>query len=466
MVEINEMEGMEDARWAEEFGEALSVAVSSAVAKARDKPELSIDRFAEMVRAAERDVTQITRLIGYAIGFRPEPEDAVRLICGRPEIVELFERTEGPEEFALSGLRTSYISGDRRSFVLELVARLVRSAVLVGVPNTVSRFEEMLERGAAKALPGLEATFVSGLGLRERWDIVQGLSAVPYDEYRQSELISFAAFAYDGFVREASNTDDSGRMPPVAVILQEFRWGPAISRGYAWPDIRYRGNGGEPFDMASLVNLLSVVGEAPLNVVGRQARAQRWFYDLLDENFDIGMDHLVRSPVGVVRGDGKGLSAAGKVEFERLLRLWQGFSMPDRSRIDLAVSRLAGAMSRTGTLAGEDKVLDVAIALEILYGMTRRTKLSKRVSAFLGGDPDERASTESDVDRLYRWRVDVVHGLDGQADRDSMAEAISKGSNLARRTLRAYLDRGSIPARPEWAQLERSDAANTGGGRQ
>lgn len=457
------MNEMEHGRWAGEFAEALQVAVSSAVATATDKPELSMDRFADLLRAAERDVTQTTRLNEYALDFRPEPEDAVRLVCGRPEVFELLERGDGPEEFALSGLRNGYLFPDRRSFVLELVARLVRSSVLSGVPETVRRFEEVLERSAARNLPGLEATFVSGLSLDRRWDIAEGLSAVPYDEYRRGELSSsFATFAFDGMVHEAGNANRPRRIPPVAVLLQELRWGPAISRGFAKPHIKHLGNRGEPFDMAPLVNLLSVVGEAPLRVIGRRARAKRWFYELLDETIDIGMDHLVRSPVETLLGEGVELSEDGKAEFERLLPLWQGFAIPDRSRIDLAVSRLAGAMSRTGSLAGEDRVLDMAIAFEILYAMTNRTKLSKRVGAFLGGTPVERAAIESDVDLLYGWRVDIVHGLHAQTDRDSIAKTASTGSNLARRTLQAYLQRGSIPVRAEWTQLERTNAANTG----
>ena len=461
MAAINRIAGVQ---WNRGFSEALKIAVSSAVATAKGKPELTIDLFADMMRAAEHDISQTTRLIGYALDFRPEPEEAVQLVCARPEIVELFDHSEGPEEFALSGLHSSYISADRRSFALELVARLVFSAVLSGVPNTVRRFDEALQRSTERNLPGLEATFVSGLSLGERWNIADGLYAVPYHEYRRRELVgSSAASVYDYFVRESSSADRAGRMPPVAVLLQEFRWGPALLRGPGRPEIRYRGVGGEPLDMTSVVNLLSAIGEVPLKVVGRQARAERWFYDLLDKNFDIGMDHLVRSPVEASPGDGMELSADRKAEFERLLPLWQVFAKPDRRRIDLAVSRLSGALSRTGSLSVEDRILDVAIALEILYCMTKRVKLSKRVGAFLGGDPVERARTESDVDRLYQCRVGIVHGLNAEADRDSWTEAASKGSNVARQTLRSYLKRGSIPERAEWTQLERTNGANIGG---
>ena len=134
-----EMIETEDAGWAKEFSAALQVAVSSAVARAWDKPELTMERFAEMTRAAERDVSQTKRIVGYSIGFRSEPEEAVRLICNRPEIVELFERGDGSDGFSLNALRSSFDCAGRREFVLALIARLVHSALLSGIPKTVRR---------------------------------------------------------------------------------------------------------------------------------------------------------------------------------------------------------------------------------------------------------------------------------------------------------------------------------------
>ena len=447
----------DDAGWSGEFGAALQVAMSSAVARAWGKPELTIEQFAEMTKAAERDVSQTSRVIGYTIEFRSEPEEAMRLVCGRREIVELFDRCEGPEEFTLSAIRTSQTFGDRRGFVLGLIARLVGSALLSGIPETVRRFEALLRRSALKALPGLHATFVAGLSLGGRWDIADGLYAVPYEQYRQSELSSLAMYMFDDMVREVGSGPRGIQALPIAVLAQEFRWGPAISRGSNRPEIQYLGNGGERLDMGSLVNLLSASARAPLKVMGGQPRAVRWYYELVDRNFDIGMEHFVRSPVEAVPGEGVELSAEERGEFERLLQLWASFAKTDRTRIDLAVSRLAGALARTGSLSSEDKVLDAVIALEILYGMTKRTKLCGRVGGFLGDTPNQRSRIEGEVDRLYQWRVDIVHGLDVEDDRNRIAEAAAAGMHIARKSLKNYLERGSILTRAEWRQLERRE---------
>ncbi|MCY3747040.1 MAG: hypothetical protein OXH05_12500 [Acidobacteria bacterium] len=449
-----EMIETEDAGWAKEFSAALQVAVSSAVARAWDKPELTMERFAEMTRAAERDVSQTKRIVGYSIGFRSEPEEAVRLICNRPEIVELFERGDGSDGFSLNALRSSFDCAGRREFVLALIARLVHSALLSGIPKTVRRFEALLEGSVARELPGLHATFVAGVGLKERWDIGEGLYAQPYDEYRQGELSSLARYLFDDMVREVRSGSSGRRVLPVAVLVQKFRWGPAISSRRAMPEIKYLANGGAPLDVASLVNLLAISVDGPLQVVGQCTRAARWFYELIDTTCDIGMEYFARSPVEGGPREVRELTAEGRVEFERLLKLWRGLAKSDRRRINLAISRLAGVLSRTGSLAGEDRVLDAAIALEILYGMTKRAKLCDRVGRFLGDTPRERSEIEGEVDRLYQWRVDIVHGLKPEDDRSRIAEAAAAGKRLARESLRKHLERGSMPTRAEWKQLE------------
>ena len=56
----------------------------------------------------------------------------------------------------------------------------------------------------------------------------------------------------------------------------------------------------------------------------------------------------------------------------------------------LAVRRLAASLSRPGGPFGEeDRILDVAIALEIFYGGKQGHELAKRAARLLGADATE-----------------------------------------------------------------------------
>lgn len=450
------MRKSECSSWAGSLGKALESAMSSAVAEAYGQPELTLDEYAFAVANADRDISQLMRSTRYSVRFRLEPNEAVRLICERPEVAAVLGDKGEADEFALQGLRSGYTKADQREFALAIIARLVCSATLSGVPETVRRFEDVLERSAAKDLPGWEATFISGLNLEGRWDIAEGLFALPYDEYRREHLRSMAAPIFDFMLQRAGNVESSVEESPITVILQEIRWGPAVAAGFGSTEIMYPGFGGKAVDVASLVNLLSVIGDLRLRIAGQEARAERWFYDLFGHGLDLGMNHFVRSPVELVSGEGKELLPEHKAEFERLAPLCLTFEETDRPRIDLAVSRLAGALSRTGSLADEDRILDVAIALEILYAMPERTRLSERTGRFLGSTPDERAGIESMIDRFYESRVAIVHGLRREADRDSMTGAFSEGLDIAKRTVKALLERGSMLSRTDWKLVERA----------
>lgn len=440
-----------DTPWVKDFSNALELAMSSAVAVAEGRPELTLDQY---VRAIW-NVTQRPRLNGYFLQFRIDPDETVRLICGHPKIARIFEENEEPQEFVLTGLRSSYSNTNQRQFALGLIRHLVCSAKLSGILATARRFEEMLERSAEKDLSGLEATFVSGLSLGGRMDIAEGLSAIPYDEYRREHLGSFTAVMYDHLVQRNTIVERSGQLSPIAVILQEFRWGPAIARGSDPPTIKFRGNGGEALDVVPLINLLSVIGNLRLRVVGQERRAERWFYELAGQHLDIGLNHHHRGPVDLVPGNDNELSAKQKAEFERLAPLWLAFAEePDKKSIGLAMSRLAGALSRAGSLAEEDKILDVAIALEILYGVQNKARLSKRSEGLLSEDQTEREHIKRIIKRFFKCRNEIVHHQSQRYDQGSMNTAFFGGFNIAVRTMRRHLKCRSMPSEEEWQRLE------------
>ena len=85
---------------------------------------------------------------------------------------------------------------------------------------------------------------------------------------------------------------------------------------------------------------------------------------------------------------------------------------PDRTDATrLAIRRLAGSFSRPGGRFGqEDRILDVAIALEMLYGGMTGHKLAQRAAALLGEIAAEQKGTYDQAKGFYDVRSRIVHG--------------------------------------------------------
>ena len=94
--------------------------------------------------------------------------------------------------------------------------------------------------------------------------------------------------------------------------------------------------------------------------------------------------------------------------------------------------------------AGDDKILDVAIALERMYGLDGGEishKMRTRIAWFLGVDAKSRFREMKTVKDFYEARSAIVHNrkkASWQRDR----EAFRKGFDTAKRTLFKLLHEG------------------------
>lgn len=428
---------------------------------AEGKTPLALDQYAQAIRSTEQGIFQRHHLTGYRFKFRKPPDKALELVESHHEIVKLFGVHGKQEKCSLFGLSGGSSHKDQHQLFLSLVERAVLSAALFGIPKTVQRFEKMLALSAKRELVGLEFTFVAGLNLETKWTIAEGLCAVPYDNCRREYLNAGAVFDYDCLVRHDPIVKGPEKPPPVAVFMQKFKWGPAIVKGSDPDWTRHWGNGGKWIDVASLVNLLSAIGNCPLVIIGQEGRAEPWFYELIGRGLDIGMNYFNRSPIDFIRRnrDQQFISPEKKAEFEKLVPLWLKFlelnkENSDRERIGLAISRLAGAVARTGSLAEEDKIIDVAIALEISYRSHRKDILPERVNKYLGKNPDECTGLKNAIKLLYDWRNYIVHGRNRENVQGSMTEAFSGGFDIAVRTIRTHLEKGFMPSQSYWEQTQ------------
>ena len=126
------------------------------------------------------------------------------------------------------------------------------------------------------------------------------------------------------------------------------------------------------------------------------------------------------------------------------------------------LSRLAEALGRSGQYASQDKILDVAIALERMYEPDSPEvtfKLKARAACFLESDTAERKRVFKEIGNFYTARSAIVHGPKGKKKRTAQSEeeAFDSGFKLARRSLLKLLGEGPAPGEWDDVILERRE---------
>ena len=152
---------------------------------------------------------------------------------------------------------------------------------------------------------------------------------------------------------------------------------------------------------------------------------------------------------------GTEVSAQNQGVSEQALNDWDSFATADRESMSLAITRLSTSLSRSGTLAEHDRVLDISIALEILYKLDNGEityKLSTRAGWYLGKEANERLQIRKTISDFYGLRSAIVHGAqDKRSNRES--ETHNQALDIARKTLLMHLARGSMPGNQHWPEI-------------
>ena len=130
----------------------------------------------------------------------------------------------------------------------------------------------------------------------------------------------------------------------------------------------------------------------------------------------------------------------------------QLFKQPDLDgwKYKPVISRLAEALARGNRYASEDKIVDVAIALERMYeivGQELTYRLKTRAACYLEVDMEGRKRVFNDLDDFYNARSKIVHGRKSKAQEmekvsEDQRTAFETGFEVARRTLIKLLREG------------------------
>ena len=347
-----------------------------------------------------------------------------------------------------------------------LVSHLAKRAMKDSGEQAAQLLHRYLTAGEEANLPAYEIVLLHGLRLDRRFDLGSEAYLAPYED----------AKATYGLPDEPEKwLNGAGRNPsrsPTAVLVRSLRWGPGVapppddgnfsnkSHQACAPKVKYRFPGDYEIDLANrfpddskvLVDLLSIATRSPLISHTSFVRVAKWVEEL-DPNFAFGL-----------RSSSAYLSDAWPKEhqlcqqdaaaFAALASRWCTYR-GKRDVIDLAIRRLAASFARGGgPFSAEDRILDVSIALEIMYGPIKHKltyQLATRAKRLLGQGTDQRGWISARVKSFYEVRSAIVHGQKKiKGGRRAIDKALEDGRDLACLTLAELLSQGPVR---DWDKL-------------
>ena len=374
-------------------------------------------------------------------------QNATDVLCRHPALEKLLKTSD---QLHLRSLVTIF-AHNAVELKSELINRLVATANRTSIEEAVRICDKVLTDSEKQNLPGFDLTSFVGLKLTKRWDIVLGLYAIPYESIQQ-ELGQRQVCLYEPTMFELNPKGEKS----VTVLVRELRWGPIIisSAGSTTKDLGpVKTIPTCDHDPILLIALLAVTLNCPLSVVAYTRIAAPWVDDFMNQQ-DTGGSYF---DTGNRKGSRRGVEVSLEDErfAEQVLKDWGTLADGGRETLALAITHLSTSLSRSGLLAQQDRVLDISIALEILYRLDRDEivyKLSTRAGWYLGSDANERLRIKKTLSDFYDFRSDIVHGRHpNKSARDR--EIYGQAFDIARKTLLKHLAKGSVPSDQRWNEI-------------
>ena len=280
---------------------------------------------------------------------------------------------------------------------------------------------------------GYDVVLFHGLTLKEKIEIGDDMTIVPFEQVRifvdESVLEDVAPtiIKYNGW-------------RSVGAAVKPFRWKPEFRRtGYKenseldWPGEFFR-------EAQEFLDLLAVSHGIPIVCLVMVSHClNRSACRLLAQPHSHGGVYWGRSAHLFSRLPGSPELLTSK--FAEVKNAFEERKSERYRKVAPVIGRLAGALARIGQFAAEDKILDVAIALERMFkprdgGISRQ--LQEKVASFLQGNNEVQSQAKEALEHFYDVRSAIIHGpKDVRKKRllGEKSEAFDAGFNLARRSL-------------------------------
>ena len=387
-----------------------------------------------------------------------DPKEAIAILREHPLIQPGL--TDSAQDDALGMvLFTSWLRLSLKSLVLDLT----KHAIKTDSSSAAELLHRYLTLGEAAKLPASEITVFHGLTLDRQIDLGNGAFLAPYEDVKTTYDLpddpeDTKDWDFDTTHLRLPTEEKQDRPRPgtsPSVLVRELTWGPGVAPaassdrfgtprtvaykvGFRFPgDYEIvRNEHVFPADYRILMKLLSIAARSALFSQTRFIHVAKWIQEI-DPNFAFGIRHS-GGFVSDTRPREHPLTDEDATSFATLSRDWINYR-GKRDPLNLAVHRLAVSFSRPGGLfAMEDRILDTAIALEILYGLKGPElthKLSIRAAWLLDRVAKSRKQTLADVHQFYRVRSSIVHGDRPKGGRDAVPAAFAAGRDIACLTL-------------------------------
>ena len=426
----NEFEASE---WISRLGEALEKLADSVTASHIGWTTLTNEQYRELARTAIHGFEASFFFDEYFPNLNSDPTDVIELFRSHP----IVQRTLAGSNDQTAIMMVTPKQGSRVEWK-RLARYLAKSTIKHNGEHAAQILNRYLILSDEKRLPGYEMTLFCGLEVNKRIELGRGMFIASYDEIVELGLIR------EPRERGPWNDDlpDYSAMKATALV-RPIEWGPGITPPktskdiFSPPEINFSYLDKQE-DIVVCLDLLSITTRHRLDVLSVIPRGEKFMEDL-DPNF------RQDPPFGFKPNypwKKKVLTAQDAARFENSLRDWINFNQ-NRSLLGFAIRRLASSVSREGRFGLQDGILDISIALEILYqtgNMELSYKLATRVGYFLEADIEKRNKVFQKVREFYKIRSLIVHG--GNQDAEKLKEAFDEGFALARDTLLKILCKG------------------------
>ena len=433
--------------WKEGMVRALAPLVQTVTAEPYGVEPVSNERYRALAKYAKTDGQAKAYFDHLFPKLNGDPSELIDLLCRHPEL----------------NRNASGVGNDLATFVvmpsggsllqLSILARLLaKSALLRGCVEAVDHLETFLSLSAEGRVPGYEIWIFRGLTLSGEIEIAPGLEIVDYQRAAERGLVKSE---HPDLV---DTTSDYAGMSAL-VLARETTWGPCLvpprtSRDEplnVTPEFRWAPG----CDTGIVFDLLSVCTSHEIQILFISYSAP--------EFVDVSAGFVSGSGSGYIHSEGwkkRELTEEHVRHLQGLLVLWSHFNSDERETLEMAVSRLSSSIYRNrGRFWLQDRILDAAICLEIMYQLQSpelTNKLATRAAHLLEKEPDKRIEIFDQVDAFYDARSNIAHGDKGKRQGKGKKKttdfevAADLGFTLASKTLRALLENGEFP---KWKEL-------------
>ena len=449
--------------WITRLGQALEAIAPTARYSVPTNPGYThwgtYDEFRALKELADRDPGISGGAASSSVWLRSDPSEQQAILREHPVLRESLA-ADGAGE----GLWAFRPNGGFRVGLKGIVSYLVGHAVRTTGEDAARLLHRCLTEGEKGKLEAREFVVIYGLKPASRIQLADSAFLAPLDDHLASEMDlsqedlerlqrgGIAKYFREGFGGSA-------------VYVRDLTWGPGLtspSRGEEddAADIEYC----FPCDPQLVTDLLSVAARCPLVTSTYHTRMPAWMH-VIDPNYSFGS---WRGGGFIADGwwEERDLSEVDAATFKKLVTGWVAFhyhedrQTEERNALELAIRRIASSFSRAGKMQLQDRILDYAIALEILYRLDSSEltyKLATRAAHLLKNTPDDPRdpmTTFEKITSFYDIRSAIVHGPTTKRRRklghEDFERGCADGRDLVCDTLSELLRRGRFP---DWKRL-------------